>query len=155
MSGTASADRIKPSAPASLWIVSSVLEGMLAHCRGEAPREACGLLGGRGTIATSLYPVANVANRPEVEFSMDPAGQLAAFKAIDARGEEIVAIYHSHPRTSPVPSRLDIERAYYPELFYLIVGLTEKATLRAYRIDRASGRAVGVDWRSGHEKRGV
>jgi proteasome lid subunit RPN8/RPN11 len=39
---------------------------------------------------------------------------------------EIVAIYHSHPTSEPVPSRTDLERNYSPEVVNFILSLSEK-----------------------------
>jgi proteasome lid subunit RPN8/RPN11 len=52
------------------------------------------------------------------------------------RGEQLVAIYHSHPRSAePLPSETDVKLAYYPSATYLIVGLAgAKPLLRAFEI---------------------
>jgi len=36
---------------------------------------------------------------------------------------ELLAIYHSHPRTEAYPSATDIRLAYYPDSSYLIISL--------------------------------
>lgn len=136
-----------------LWIAPEAYDGLMSHCLAELPREACGLLGGQGRFALTHYPVANVANNPEQEFLMDARGQLEAFNRIEQSGEELIAIYHSHPRTSAFPSQLDIERAYYPHVFYLIVGVAAGQSkgyhgfeLKAFVIDHPARKAIGVDW---------
>src|SRR5437870_10397240 len=52
------------------------------------------------------------------------------------RGEELIAIYHSHPRAkNPEPSETDVRLAYYPSAVYFIVGLGgEEPCLHAFRI---------------------
>lgn len=130
-----------------LWLETGVAHEMLAACQAAYPAEACGLLGGKGTLATSHFPVPNVADRPGERFEMDPAGQAEALAAIAARGEDLVAIYHSHPATAAVPSRADLRRAAYPGVFHLIVGLAgARPRIRAYLIDPAVRRAVEVRW---------
>lgn len=130
-----------------LWLETHVARAMLAACRAAYPHEACGLLGGKGNLATSHHAVANVAERPAERFEMDPDGQLRALLAIEERGEELVAIYHSHPSTTAFPSKDDLHRAAYPDAFYLIVSLAgPNPILRAYQIDPRSRRAVEVRW---------
>jgi len=40
-------------------------------------------------------------------------------------GLEIVAIYHSHPTSAPVPSRTDLERNYSPHVMNFIISLQD------------------------------
>lgn len=54
---------------------------------------------------------------------------------MDARGEELVAIYHSHPASQPYPSPTDRAEAHYPDAFYVLVSLrADEPELRAFRI---------------------
>jgi proteasome lid subunit RPN8/RPN11 len=49
---------------------------------------------------------------------------LDALKAMRVTGTEVLAIYHSHPTSAPVPSRKDIERnSWGVSVVHLIVGL--------------------------------
>ena len=109
---------------------------MVAHARDEAPREACGLLAGRGGGITRLIRCANVHPTPTSRYVIDPREQLRAFRTIDAAGEELVAIYHSHPVSQPYPSPTDRAEAHYPNAFYILVSLrTRQPEVRAFRID--------------------
>lgn len=132
---------------ALLKIESTALNGVLAACRAAYPLEACGLLGGRDGWATRHIPVPNVADDPAERFDMEPNGLIRALHALSERSLEVVAIYHSHPRTPPVPSRADIEQAYYPDAYCLIVGLASaRPEIRVFRLFRERGRAVEVRW---------
>lgn len=72
-------------------------------------------------------------------YVIDAREQLAAFRDMDARGEELVAIYHSHPVSPPSPSSIDLAEAHYPDAFYVLVSLrTGQAEVRAYRITDGS-----------------
>ena len=54
---------------------------------------------------------------------------------MDQRGEELVAIYHSHPASQPYPSPTDRAEAHYPEAVYVLISLrSANAEVRAYRI---------------------
>ena len=109
---------------------------MVAHARDEAPREACGLLAGRGGGITRLIRCANVHPTPTNRYVIDPREQLRAFRTIEAAGEELVAIYHSHPVSQPYPSPTDRAEAHYPDAFYILVSLrTREPEVRAFRID--------------------
>ena len=69
-------------------------------------------------------------------YEMDPGQLVNALRELRHTGEELVAIYHSHPHGPAHPSRADIERAYYPEAAYLIVSLAEpeRPRITAFRI---------------------
>lgn len=133
----------------SLAFDERVYREMVALCVAARPYEACGFLGGRRGAAYSHYPVKNVAEDRARQYFMDPVGQLKALQQMEARGEELVAIYHSHPASSPVPSSTDIEQAYYPDAFYVIVGAsTDPPTTRVYRLNACVKSAVEVRWRT-------
>lgn len=131
----------------TLLIERPTLKAMLAACREALPREACGLLGGRDGIASSHYAIANVAEEPTLRFEMDPAELVGALASLEACGEELVAIYHSHPRTSAVPSQADLRECFYPQVHYVIVGYGGGVeSVRTFRIHQAR-RAVESHWR--------
>ena len=67
---------------------------------------------------------------------MDPREQLAAFRDMDANGEDLVAIYHSHPASQAYPSPTDRAESHYPDAVYVLVSLRgEPPEVRAFRID--------------------
>ncbi|HTG86000.1 MAG TPA: M67 family metallopeptidase [Pyrinomonadaceae bacterium] len=101
------------------------LEAMIAHAREAAPAECCGLVGGfSGTHANSLYRLRNVTAEPEVRYEAAPEDLFTAQRLMRERGEELLAIYHSHPRAvEPSPSETDVRQAFYPSATYLIIGL--------------------------------
>ena len=116
---------------------------MFTHARASAPEECCGLLGGEGNRAASVYPLRNVAPRPEVAYEAAPEELFEAQRGMRARGETLVGVYHSHPRSNdPVPSRTDVRLAFYPDAFYFIIGFGEgdACVLRAFRISEREGR---------------
>jgi proteasome lid subunit RPN8/RPN11 len=124
-------------------IPQTLVEEMFAHARARAPEECCGLLGGEGNSAESVYPLRNVAPRPEVTYEAAPEELFEAQRSMRARGETLVGVYHSHPRSSdPEPSRTDVRLAFYPEAFYLIIGFDDagECVLRAFRISEREGR---------------
>src|SRR5215211_8683452 len=101
------------------------VDAMIAHARETAPEECCGLIGGVSeTHAATLYPLRNVTPNPELGYEAAPEDLFAAQRQMRERGEGLLAIYHSHPRSSdPSPSETDVRLAYYPSARYLIIAL--------------------------------
>jgi proteasome lid subunit RPN8/RPN11 len=60
----------------------------------------------------------------------------AATKAMRDKGEELVAIYHSHPTSEPIPSATDLERNFYGDtVVHFIIGLAgAEPLLRGWRL---------------------
>lgn len=104
---------------AQLVIPEELVWLMEEHVRSTFPREACGLLGGRSRCVTSVRPVLNIAPSDD-RFRMEPAGQVHAILAIEAAGDDLLAIYHSHPRGPDTPSEIDIKQWRYPRALSLI-----------------------------------
>ena len=129
--------------PADFKLPPALVEEMFAHARERAPEECCGLLGGEGKSAATVYPLRNVAPRPEVAYEAAPEELFEAQRSMRARGEQLVGVYHSHPRSKdPEPSRTDVRLAFYPAAFYFIIGFDEEGAclLRAFRIREREGR---------------
>jgi proteasome lid subunit RPN8/RPN11 len=100
--------------------------------------EICGLVGGKNGVPSTCYPVDNVANQPEQRFLLDAKQQITAMAKMRKQGEELFAIYHSHPTSPALPSAIDLEQAAYPDALYLIISLNTKGLLemRGFQIDR-------------------
>ncbi len=121
-----------------LELEPGLMDQMLARARADAPLETCGVLGGLGERALAVYPIANALRSP-VRYRADPEGLLAAFLDIEARGWELVGIYHSHPAGPDAPSATDIAEAFYPDAVYVIISLAslkrgQPPSVRAFRI---------------------
>ena len=125
-SGTADTD---PAEDAERLVLDAAAwRDLVAHCRREAPNEACGVLGGRlfagGQRAVLSVPVVNVLADPR-RYRMDPRGLMAAFDRIEDAGLEDVAYFHSHPASAPSPSKTDIAEARIGTVRMLIVSLKD------------------------------
>ena len=112
------------------------LDVIISHARSTSPEECCGLLGGAENNVQSIYKLNNGAKDPLVTYEATPEELFAAQRLMRARGEQLLAIYHSHPRAAdPLPSETDVRLAFYPAAVYLIVGLAgEQPLMRAFRI---------------------
>jgi len=116
---------------------------MFAHARACAPEECCGLLGGVVGEAASVYPLRNVAREPSRTYEAAPRELFDAQRLMRGRGETLLAIYHSHPRShDPEPSPTDVRLAFYPAAVYFIIGFDEQSecVLRAFRVYEREGR---------------
>src|SRR3979490_2505859 len=97
---------------------------ILAHAKTASPEECCGLLGGTYPLVRSTYELNNIATDRLVSYEAAPEDLFAAQRLMRERGEQLLAIYHSHPRSAePSPSTTDVRLAYYPAALYLIIGL--------------------------------
>jgi proteasome lid subunit RPN8/RPN11 len=124
-------------------------DAIISHVREAAPHECCGLIGGSADgRARTIYRAKNVAVDPLVTYEAAAEDLFAAQRAMRERGEQLLAIYHSHPRaTNPEPSPTDVRLAYYPTAVYLIAGLgNEEPSMRAFRIDERTGSWQPIDY---------
>ncbi len=121
------------------------ITNQLLHLAQISPEsEVCGLISSKNGVASHCYPVTNVAEQPEQRFLLDAAEQIAAMAAMREHGEELFAIYHSHPSAPANPSATDLEQAAYPEVLYLIISLNTKGILemRGFRIEDNNAREI-------------
>ncbi len=123
-----------------LTISASAAADLAAHAAAELPNEACGLLSGRAGHATRFHAARNAESSPYA-YEVDPDDLVRIVLGIEADGQELVAIYHSHPRTAPIPSARDRRSAEYP-VVYLISTPSEDSAIRAWRIDGGVAREV-------------
>lgn len=100
---------------------------LIRHAQREAPREACGLISTplRLNPRPRFWRAENVAEEAETSFTIAPAAQIAILTSIWDAGEEVVAVFHSHPRSGPEPSQRDraIAASHTESLTWVIVGL--------------------------------
>ena len=93
-------------------------------------------------MTTKVYRLRNVARDPLVAYEAAPEDLFGAQRLMRQRNEELLAIYHSHPRAvEPVPSEADVRLAFYPSAVYFIIGFRgDDPVLRAFRISESEGR---------------
>jgi [CysO sulfur-carrier protein]-S-L-cysteine hydrolase len=135
--------------PFRLAIPRPIFVAMVAHARAELPAECCGLLAGTvadgiGRVAQHL-PLVNATSSP-TEYESEPRSMLAAHKAMRAAGTDVLAVYHSHPTSDPIPSRRDRERNYGEQIVNLIIGLrTTEPDVRGWWLTADAAREAGWD----------
>jgi proteasome lid subunit RPN8/RPN11 len=118
---------------------AALAEDLVAHAVADLPNECCGMIAGRGGAATRVLRAANTEASPFM-YVMDPREQLRIMDEIDASGDDLLAVYHSHTRSAAYPSRTDVELAFFPETLYLIVSIADRDApeIRAFRISRGA-----------------
>ncbi|MGO4529192.1 Mov34/MPN/PAD-1 family protein [Paenibacillus sp. 2TAF8] len=93
----------------TLTLPRSVEQEMSRHMHLSLPQEACGVVLGEtaaGGIRISRFqPIRNVAPDPLHHFSLDQREWIQCFYSECT----IVGIFHSHPRTIPIPSKEDLQ----------------------------------------------
>ncbi len=101
-------------------------------------RIPAGTPAGRERTVVYVYPMRNVEDSP-IGYSMDPQEQLQVEKQMRQRGQQLLAIYHSHTASPAYPSSVDVSLAISPEISYVLVSLKdrERPDFKSYRIDGA------------------
>jgi proteasome lid subunit RPN8/RPN11 len=99
---------------------------MVQHAQTELPNECCGVLaglrGGDTLRVLARHSLVNGAVSP-VEYLSEPRSMFDAVKAMRKEEHEILAIYHSHPTSEPIPSKTDLARNYSFDVLNFIIGL--------------------------------
>lgn len=110
-------------------IPRTIVNQLLAQSQHNPEEETCGMVSQKDGIPMQVYPVDNIAGEKNTLFEMDPQQQIHAMKAMRERGQDLFAIYHSHPHAPAQPSTRDLQEAGYPEALYLIISLDTKGVL--------------------------
>jgi proteasome lid subunit RPN8/RPN11 len=108
-------------------IAQTLIDEMVAHAREEEPNECCGIVGGNGEMATSVYRARNEFASPlRFGVASDDLFRIIQ-KEIPKRDEELVAIYHSHTGSKAYPSQTDVNMAEksWPDAVWVIVSLED------------------------------
>jgi proteasome lid subunit RPN8/RPN11 len=107
-----------------LKIPISLYREIVDHAREGLPLEVCGILAGLDGRISAVYRISNI-DRSSEHFTMDPREHAEIMESLQARGLEMTAFYHSHPKGPQCPSAEDIRLAFYPDVFTVIASLEE------------------------------
>jgi proteasome lid subunit RPN8/RPN11 len=82
-----------------------------------------------------------------MRFQIDSRDQIRITNEIEERGDEIGAIFHSHPNSEGRPSETDVNLAHWwPGVLWVICSLaSDEPVVRAFRIDGAEVEEVELD----------
>jgi proteasome lid subunit RPN8/RPN11 len=101
----------------------------------------------------SRYPLVNDVRAlredhgdPEREFLSEPQSMFQAVRDMGRLRLDILAVYHSHPNSQPIPSQKDLDRNYSPHVVNFIISLqTDPPTLRAWWLNESGFREAEWD----------
>ena len=124
----------------ALRLTSRQKLALIMDSRSGLPGEICGILGGLGSQVLGIFPIPNTSSQPETSFYMEPQALYRVLVALEERGWNILAMYHSHPpgaRTDP--SQRDRAWASYPGTLQVIIvpGVEGKPdSVRAFSVSK-------------------
>jgi proteasome lid subunit RPN8/RPN11 len=119
-----------------IYLPRKLTQQLLHHAQTVPEQEVCGLISAKNNLPCHCYPINNRAEQPKDKFLLDQPQQIAAMVTMREQGEELFAIYHSHPTAPAAPSPTDIALADYPGVLHFIISLNTKGVLelRGFKI---------------------
>ena len=118
-----------------LIVPGPIRDEIIAHALDYFPRECCGVLAGTQGDITQLHRLTNLEQGVD-RYLFDDEEFYKVYWEIENGGEELLAVYHSHPVTVAYPSKTDVAFAFWPEAVYLICSLEHPRdpVIRGFRI---------------------
>jgi len=123
------------------------LKAIVAAAESSYPDEACGLLVGHWVTAEhcsvrKVVPSPNVAADKSNAFEIDWALRLDLQRRLRGSDNHVVGLCHSHPDQSAQPSTRDLDRAWEPDLVWLVTSVLagEGVLTTAHIIECSGGR---------------
>lgn len=131
----------------SLTLSPAHWNAMRRHVTAESPLEACGLLAGKMGVVEAVLTVKNAAGS-QVRYRMEPRAQLRALERIEADGQNLLAIFHSHPKGPAVPSPTDINEAAYAVVHIIWARVGRRWNARGFWIEEGHAAEVPLNLRA-------
>lgn len=108
-----------------LHIPEAIYEQMVENARAELPNECVGMLiGSSDGVVGEYLPLVNELKSP-TRFLTEPYSMLRAEKRCRELKQQVLAIFHSHPTSEPVPSQYDVADHYGNGVMCLILTFME------------------------------
>ncbi|MDA0321144.1 MAG: M67 family metallopeptidase [Verrucomicrobia bacterium] len=128
-----------------LHIPRAMVEELKGVAEAGAPLEVCALLAGTGNRIERVFPMTN-ADASADHFTMVPAEQFAAIKAMRTDRLHMLAVWHSHPATAARMSEEDLRLAYTPDVAYMITSLAvaDDESLCGYDVEDGIPRQIQI-----------
>ncbi len=111
----------------------NIYHRVLNEARDSPEAEICGLISAHQHTPVRCYSITNAHPRPASAFDMAAGELVCALRHMREQGEQLWAIYHSHPQGPGTPSSRDIAECGYPETLHLVITPHLEPPLHAWR----------------------
>jgi [CysO sulfur-carrier protein]-S-L-cysteine hydrolase len=117
-----------------LIIPENYMNEIIYYGRSKLPFEVCGILSGTNNYVHSVWKLKNEANSDR-QFFVGKKAVDNTLQQIAKKEEKVLAIYHSHPTTAPVPSYADLHNHPDSEVKMIIISYkTKQPIIKCYSI---------------------
>ena len=121
------------------------LDEIVAHALEDRPNECCGMVSGFDGAATEVFRGFNELASP-FSFKIETNDMLRIYNTIEDRGEDLLAIYHSHTKSPAEPSQQDRNQAeLWPDPVWVIVSLADPDNPDVRGWDMRDGKVAEVE----------
>lgn len=128
-----------------LILADAIRVQLIEHALADAPIEACGVLvgpAGAGYRPARHIPMVNAAASTS-RFECDTQETIDVWQAVEDAGDEVIAVYHSHPDAPAYPSVVD-KRWGRPDVLHVIVSPRDRLQAQVRAFDLSDGGCVEV-----------
>jgi proteasome lid subunit RPN8/RPN11 len=124
-------------------------ESIEKHALKVFPLECCGLLigkMGKGIFEVKKVVPAKNIHKSEVSFEADAELVYRALDAAEAKGLDLIGIYHSHPNMCAYVSAVDAEiMKLWPNVAWLVLGVSENQIIEKKVFMLKESKIVGLE----------
>jgi proteasome lid subunit RPN8/RPN11 len=125
------------------------MESIKKHALKNFPFECCGLLIGKTTMkifdVKEIVPTENI-HKSGISFEADTEFVYRTITTAEAKGLEIVGIYHSHPDMHAFISAADAEvMKLWPNVAWLVLGVSENQIVEKKAFMLKENKIVGLE----------
>lgn len=120
-----------------LEISANLMSALRKEAEAAYPGECCGLLvGTAGKVTRAVLSPNILAQDGNDVFEVDPQVRIDTEREVRGTSERVIGHYHSHPDHPAQPSTTDVQRAFEPDLIWLIISVEQSraGAARAFNI---------------------
>lgn len=129
-----------------LRVTSSTMQTVVRMCRLQSPSETCGFIVAsreKPDLGSRVVWMQNMAEKPHHTYVMDNAAVQHAYAEFDQAGEDVLAVFHSHPASPAEMSQDDLANAVDTSVIYLVVSLAgDSPKARAFTVEHFIGNPI-------------